>query len=362
MMVFDYGEIRKLQAMIIYLNFRWGLGIDKYLTDELCDPNHYRMHFDNAMKKGFPDPQEREEKEKEATKFFSAILLDDKYFRWMIDDERMACFCWLYIQLGLGWEKPEANLIKCDRPNEESIPPEYERNAYLLLSGFKSHEINWGNVDYTLGSKSLSDLKFIIYHKLLYCNFKKDASDGFSNVSEVEKIKKFSCNDFIRDRSDYLFSVMKCIDESRVSLVKKRQCLENTQRAWRRQYNNFPSPFDWVSDKNEEQCLWVWEYMKKNYIWVDVKPTGIKQLRSFLTGVFDVWQGWTQEQLNIINKKNDENERHSRVKESDFINLDSPIPDLEIISDIRHKEIFLKDIKNAWAQKTYRDKRNKKRN
>lgn len=361
MIIFDYDKIRKLQAMIIYLNFRWGVYIDKYLTKELCDPNQYRVYFDNAMKEAFPDPREREEKEKEATKFSSTILLDDKYFRWMIDDERMACFCWLHIQLGLGWENSK-NDSKEYNFVEEYITPEYEKNAYLLINGLKSHELNWEGIDYTLSDKKFSDSKFRAYHDLLYGMSHNSGNGGFIDSSKIDKIKKITCNDFIQDRTDYMFSVMKYIDKSRASLVKKKQCLENTQRAWREQYTNFPSPFSWVSDKNEEQCLWVWEYMKKNYIWVDIKPSGIKQLKNFITGVFDVWQGWTEVQRKEINERNDKKKGSSRITNSVPLNIINIPRPPEFISEIENKEIFLKDIKNAWAQKTYRDKRSKKCN
>ncbi|HBK4768288.1 hypothetical protein [Klebsiella grimontii] len=114
--------------------------------------------------------------------------------------------------------------------------------------------------------------------------------------------------------------------------------------AWANASNQFPSAFSWLDKDNEEQCLWVWEQMRKKYISIDTKPISCEQRYHFIIAVFDNWKGWSNEQLGYL-KKNKRRKGEKLISHG-----------LGSASSLNHKEILLEELGKAWEQKSRRKK------
>lgn len=122
------------------------------------------------------------------------------------------------------------------------------------------------------------------------------------------------------------------------------QAITEVMAAWANASNQFPSAFSWLDKNNEEQCLWVWEQMRKKYISIDTKPISCEQRYHFIIAIFDNWKGWNDEQLGYLKE-------NKRRKDGKFISHG-----LGNASILSHKEILLEELGKAWEQKSRRKK------
>jgi len=114
--------------------------------------------------------------------------------------------------------------------------------------------------------------------------------------------------------------------------------------AWANASNQFPCAFSWLDKDNEEQCLWVWEQMRKKYISIDTKPISCEQRYHFIIAIFDNWKGWSNEQLGYL--KENKRRKDEKLISHGLGNTDA----------LSHKEILLEELSKAWEQKSRRKK------
>ena len=114
--------------------------------------------------------------------------------------------------------------------------------------------------------------------------------------------------------------------------------------AWAKAKSDFPEAFSWMDIKDEKQCLWVWNTMKKKGVSPPINPLNNYQRWHFICATFDLWKGWTHDQLEEL--------KAGRKKASQqFLNLSaSPLTFLE------HKKTLLSELEKAWSLKLLRRK------
>lgn len=122
------------------------------------------------------------------------------------------------------------------------------------------------------------------------------------------------------------------------------QAITEVMGAWANASNQFPRAFSWLDKNNEEQCLWVWEQMRKKYISINTKPISCEQRYHFIIAIFDNWTGWSDEQLGYLK----ENKRRKNEKL-----ISHGLGNASILS---HKEMLLEELGKAWEQKSRRKK------
>ncbi|KZP62962.1 hypothetical protein [Enterobacter hormaechei] len=155
--------------------------------------------------------------------------------------------------------------------------------------------------------------------------------------------------DFSRiTNTDVIPDVMEKIIDTILKMYRSTRLADQTitevMGTWANVSNQFPRAFSWLDNNNEEQCLWVWEQMRKKYISIDTKPISCEQRYHFIIAIFDNWKGWSDEQLGYLK----ENKRRKNEKL-----ISHGLGNASILS---HKEILLEELGKAWEQKSRRKK------
>ena len=155
--------------------------------------------------------------------------------------------------------------------------------------------------------------------------------------------------DFLRiTNTDVIPDVMEKIIDVILNMYRSPrladQAITEVVVAWANASNQFPSAFSWLDKDNEEQCLWVWEQMRKKYISIDTKPISCEQRYHFIIAIFDNWKGWSNEQLAYL-KENKRRKGEKLISHG-----------LGSASSLNHKEILLEELGKAWEQKSRRKK------
>ncbi|MGR7008215.1 hypothetical protein ACU63U_24265 [Klebsiella aerogenes] len=155
--------------------------------------------------------------------------------------------------------------------------------------------------------------------------------------------------DFSRiTNTDVIPDVMEKIIDTILKMYRSTRLADQTitevMGTWANVSNQFPRAFSWLDKNNEEQCLWVWEQMRKKYISIDTKPISCEQRYHFIIAIFDNWKGWSDEQLGYLK----ENKRRKNEKL-----ISHGLGNASIVS---HKEILLEELGKAWEQKSRRKK------
>ncbi|TBL90790.1 hypothetical protein EYY95_04495 [Hafnia alvei] len=155
--------------------------------------------------------------------------------------------------------------------------------------------------------------------------------------------------DFSRiTNTDVIPDVMEKIIDTILKMYRSTRLADQTitevMGTWANVSNQFPRAFSWLDKNNEEQCLWVWEQMRKKYISIDTKPISCEQRYHFIIAIFDNWKGWSDEQLGYLK----ENKRRKNEKL-----ISHGLSNASILS---HKEILLEELGKAWEQKSRRKK------
>lgn len=114
--------------------------------------------------------------------------------------------------------------------------------------------------------------------------------------------------------------------------------------AWSKVYADFSDPFFWMDIKNEEQCVWAWGTLKNKGVSPPLNPLNNYQRWHFICATFDLWNGWTNAQLEEL-KKN-----RKKVSQQ-FLELnESPH------APQKHKKVLIKELEKAWDQQLRRKK------
>lgn len=155
--------------------------------------------------------------------------------------------------------------------------------------------------------------------------------------------------DFSRiTNTDVIPDVMEKIIDTILNMYRSTrladQAITEVMGTWANASNQFPRAFSWLDKNNEEQCLWVWEQMRKKYISIDTKPISCEQRYHFIIAIFDNWQGWSDRQLGYLKE-------NKRRKDGKFISHG-----LGNTGTLSHKEILLEELSKAWEQKSRRKK------
>ncbi|HDT2339431.1 TPA: hypothetical protein QHL46_004985, partial [Klebsiella pneumoniae subsp. pneumoniae] len=98
--------------------------------------------------------------------------------------------------------------------------------------------------------------------------------------------------DFSRiTNTDVIPDVMEKIIDTILKMYRSTRLADQTitevMGTWANVSNQFPRAFSWLDKNNEEQCLWVWEQMRKKYISIDTKPISCEQRYHFIIAIFD---------------------------------------------------------------------------
>lgn len=74
---------------------------------------------------------------------------------------------------------------------------------------------------------------------------------------------------------------MLLIDQINTTIDKKISLIDKAHQAWCEHFSRFPRPFKWIDLNEEDNVLWLWDYMRKNHIGCDVLPSSSKQRKYF---------------------------------------------------------------------------------
>ncbi|WP_336284470.1 hypothetical protein [Citrobacter arsenatis] len=328
-----YDQLRMYKQCLIYMVVQWGVNVDGNYIKSLHVSAEYQKYIYSLLEKTFPDESVRMKKKKELEQSLPCLILDGSYFNWLRDSERVACFAWFYI------EKEKTQFI-----DETVIKSHFKGISHSYEN--KSHPVPPVFINKT-GPYDMSHFEYI-YSSGVYAN--EVSSD-----------------------SDYVLAVMKHVDDLFLTLPEKIIYINNMRNEWLKQYNTFMDPFSWLNEKDETACIWAWDYMNKNNFHSNNSRPGPKQLKSFVIAAFDNFsdskaaETWMQKQnnkkesnamegMNSVTPASDNKENIQQSKFwGDLSNFHKQIQGNESALHT-YKTAFLKGMKNAWAQKKYKEK------
>ncbi|HCL7892862.1 TPA: hypothetical protein N2Y33_001167 [Raoultella ornithinolytica] len=138
----------------------------------------------------------------------------------------------------------------------------------------------------------------------------------------------------IEDIPAYIIKTLSFFDINNVlSFIKE------TNEAWVRAQEDFQQAFSWMDIKNEQQCIWAWNTMKDKGVSPPVNPLNNFQRWHFICATFDLWQGWTKEQL-------DELTRGQKKISPQRLELK-----LSVCPPRKHKAVLMDELEKAWKMK-----------
>lgn len=115
--------------------------------------------------------------------------------------------------------------------------------------------------------------------------------------------------------------------------------LRETSKVWTRAQEDFQQAFSWMDIKNEEQCIWVWNTMKNKGVSPPLNPLNNFQRWYFICATFDLWNGWTDEQVKELTKD------HKKISQQRLELRDSPC------TPQKHKAVLMDELEKAWKMK-----------
>lgn len=115
--------------------------------------------------------------------------------------------------------------------------------------------------------------------------------------------------------------------------------LREASKVWTRAQEDFQQAFSWMDIKNEEQCIWVWNTMKNKGVSPPLNPLNNFQRWYFICATFDLWNGWTDEQVKELTKD------HKKISQQRLELRDSPC------TPQKHKAVLMDELEKAWKMK-----------
>jgi len=196
-------------------------------------------------------------------------------------------------------------------------------------------------------------LYYIMFHPAK--NKSNITSNGctISDFSKKPAIKNDEIDMITRD--DYVDAIMQYVDETKLPLTDQIKYLSEMQQYWRKEYNTHPQPFDWLNKKSEEDIQWAWDYMVKNLVHFPLRPINSYQRWQFIEAAFYTLPERDLTELISIRTRNKKKMSKKDQQESDIHNLG--VVGFKIDSEsLDYKSKFLKEMRNAWAQKNWRER------
>lgn len=144
----------------------------------------------------------------------------------------------------------------------------------------------------------------------------------------------------VEDIPDYIIKTLSRFDIEKVIIF-----IKETKDAWVSVQEEFQQAFSWVDIKNEQQCFWVWNTMKDKGVCPPINPLNNFQRWHFICATFDLWQGWTNEQLDELTRG------HKKISPQ-RLELKSSLCPLG-----KHKAVLMDELEKAWALKLFRKKK-----
>lgn len=270
--------------------------------------------------------------------YASATIVPEIYFIWMKDSDRVACYTMFWLASQSEISLPVLNSLK-----GFSIPSvKSDFNPFINDESDQAVDASYiqSVQELTNFSKGEQYLENPFFEKNSFGFFVDDHANGI-NFQRINAVS---------DTVDgYIFNVMLLIDQINTAIDKKISLIGKAHQAWCEHFSRFPRPFKWIDLNEEDNVLWLWDYMRKNHIGCDVLPSSSKQQKYFLLATFDNWAGWTNEQFNK-QKENARKVRANPEEPSSLKKLLNPLtPD-----DCRN--VFLDNARNAWVQRRHRQK------
>lgn len=270
--------------------------------------------------------------------YASATIVPEVYFIWMKDSDRVACYTMFWLASQSEISLPVLNSLK-----GFSIPSvKSDFNPFINDEPDQAADASYIQSVQGLTNSSEGDqyLENPFFEKNSFGVFVDDHANGI-NFQRINAVS---------DTVDgYIFNVMLLIDQINTTVDKKISLIGKAHQAWCEHFSRFPRPFKWIDLNEEDNVLWLWDYMRKNHIGCDVLPSSSKQQKYFLLATFDNWAGWTNEQFNK-QKENARKVRANPEEPSSLKKLLNPLtPD-----DCRN--VFLDNARNAWVQRRHRQK------
>ncbi|HHQ5840434.1 MULTISPECIES: hypothetical protein [Enterobacteriaceae] len=270
--------------------------------------------------------------------YASATIVPEIYFIWMKDSDRVACYTMFWLASQSEISLPVLNSLK-----GFSIPSvKSDFNPFINDESDQAVDASYiqSVQELTNFSKGEQYLENPFFEKNSFGFFVDDHANGI-NFQRINAVS---------DTVDgYIFNVMLLIDQINTTIDKKISLIGKAHQAWCEHFSRFPRPFKWIDLNEEDNVLWLWDYMRKNHIGCDVLPSSSKQQKYFLLATFDNWAGWTNEQFNK-QKENARKVRANPEEPSSLKKLLNPLtPD-----DCRN--VFLDNARNAWVQRRHRQK------
>lgn len=196
-------------------------------------------------------------------------------------------------------------------------------------------------------------LYYIMFHP---AKNKSSITSNGCTISDCSKKPAMKNGDIdIITRDDYVDAIMQYVDAIKLPLTDKIKYLSEMQQYWRKEYNTHPQPFDWLNKKSEEDIQWAWDYMVKNLVHFPLHPINSCQRWQFIEAAFYTLPERDLTELISIRTRN-------KKRMSKKTQQESNIQDLEVVNfqlnheNVDYKSKFLKEMRNAWAQKNWRER------
>lgn len=196
-------------------------------------------------------------------------------------------------------------------------------------------------------------LYYIMFHP---AKNKSNITSNGCTISDFSKKPAMKNDDIdMITRDDYVDAIMQYVDETKLPLTDKVKYLSEMQQYWRKEYNTHPQPFDWLNKKSEEDIQWAWDYMVKNLVHFPLRPINSYQRWQFIEAAFYTLPERDLTEMISIITRNKKRMSKKDQQESDIHNLD--VVGFQIDSEsLDYKSKFLKEMRNAWAQKNWRER------
>lgn len=338
MMQMDYGRCRKYYQYLRCLETFYKAKVN---WDEVRF-FHSATQYAYLINKLIADNDSLRERRKiiirDMKAYASATIVPEIYFIWMKDSDRVACYTMFWLASQSEISLPVLNSLK-----GFSIPSvKSDFNPFINDESDQAVDASYiqSVQELTNFSKGEQYLENPFFEKNSFGFFVDDHANGI-NFQRINAVS---------DTVDgYIFNVMLLIDQINTTIDKKISLIGKAHQAWCEHFSRFPRPFKWIDLNEEDNVLWLWDYMRKNHIGCDVLPSSSKQQKYFLLATFDNWAGWTNEQFNK-QKENARKVRANPEEPSSLKKLLNPLtPD-----DCRN--VFLDNARNAWGQRRHRQK------
>lgn len=285
-----------------------------------------------------------------------------KKLKWLDKDPRAAYFYFFYIARYLSelrannvqsqhppQHSPQLNPLSAESLGMEPIELSIEKNTTATLAGMTS-QVNLEE----LGENDIDKILERMLDPRLFPS-SENAELGYLEVKPdvTQKLVLPEHNYANGVYSYFLTKIATGVENIFEGILRgflclgaqtRRELIKEINTSWSQAYHDFPEAFSWMDINDKKQCLWAWKAMEKKFVTPPVNPLNNYQRWHFICATFDLWGGWTNEQLIYL--------KESRKKISQkFSNLQETNH-----APQKHKVVLMDELEKAWGQKTFRRK------